>query len=105
MVAAAAPGCHRSREFFVAAGPGAAERLQEVILSAPAMSVVRLGEGRFEFARSLTIGVERLLLKGAGADRSVLSFRSQVHGSEGVLVTADGFVGEDFAVEDTRGDG
>ena len=37
-------------------------------------------------------------------DRSILSFSGQLQGAEGLLVTADDFVIEDLAIEDTIGD-
>jgi parallel beta-helix repeat protein len=37
-------------------------------------------------------------------DQSILSFRNQVQGAEGLLVSASDFTIEDLAIEDTRGD-
>ena len=37
-------------------------------------------------------------------DQSVLSFANQMQGAEGLLVTANDFVIEDLAIEDTIGD-
>ena len=43
-------------------------------------------------------------LGGAGADRSVLNFKDQIAGAEGLLVTANDFSISDLAIEDTAGD-
>jgi len=43
-------------------------------------------------------------IRGAGMAESILSFSIQIQGAEGLLVTADNFVIEDLAIEDTIGD-
>jgi parallel beta-helix repeat protein len=43
-------------------------------------------------------------IKGAGMDSSILSFKNQAQGAEGLLVSADDFVIQDLAIEDTVGD-
>jgi parallel beta-helix repeat protein len=43
-------------------------------------------------------------VRGAGEARTILSFAKQRRGAEGILVTANGVVLRDFAVEDTPGD-
>jgi parallel beta-helix repeat protein len=44
-------------------------------------------------------------VKGAGPDRTVLSFTGQTGSGEGLLITSDRVVLEGFAVENPRGDG
>ena len=44
-------------------------------------------------------------MKGAGQDKTILSFKGQKGAGEGLLVTSDGVTLRDFAVEDTKGDG
>jgi parallel beta-helix repeat protein len=44
-------------------------------------------------------------VRGAGANKTVLSFKGQKGAGEGLLVTSDDVVLRDFAVEDTKGDG
>ncbi|MEO1136489.1 MAG: parallel beta-helix domain-containing protein, partial [Pseudomonadota bacterium] len=61
-------------------------------------------EGRFAFDRSLSLTVDGVTLRGAGMDKSVLTFAGQVAGAEGLLVTASDFTIEDLAIEDTKGD-
>src|SRR3546814_14949206 len=43
-------------------------------------------------------------IKGAGMDKTVLSFAKQTSGAEGLLVTGDDFTLQDIALEDTKGD-
>ena len=60
--------------------------------------------GVHEITRSLSLSVPGVTIRGAGMDQSILSFRGQIQGAEGLLVTADDFAIEDLAIEDTVGD-
>jgi parallel beta-helix repeat protein len=94
-----------ARTIIVAAGPGAQERLQSALLDAKPGDVVAMGEGRFDLTDGLSLDVPRVTLRGAGRDKTVLSFKGQLGAGEGLLVTSDDVVLRGFAVEDTRGDG
>lgn len=85
-------------------GPGAQERVQEALILAEAGQVIEFAEGVFEFTRGLSLDVDRVTLKGRGMDKTIFSFKKQDAGSEGLIVTSDGVVLRDFAVEDTIGD-
>ena len=43
-------------------------------------------------------------IRGEGMDQTVLSFKNQVQGAEGMLINASDFTIEDLAIEDTVGD-
>jgi len=92
-------------EIAVEAGEGAAERLTEALITAKPGDTVRIGAGRFDLTDGLSLDVDDVVVKGAGPDRTVLSFKAQSGAGEGLLVTSDRVVLEDFAVEDTKGDG
>lgn len=92
-------------EIAVEAGEDAAERLTEALISAKPGDTVRIGAGRFDLTDGLSLDVDDVVVKGAGPDRTVLSFKGQSGAGEGLLVTSDRVVLEDFAVEDTKGDG
>lgn len=92
-------------EITVEAGEGAAERLTEALITAKPGDTVRISAGRFDLTDGLSLDVDDVVVKGAGPDRTVLSFKAQSGAGEGLLVTSDRVVLEDFAVEDTRGDG
>ena len=100
---AAAPAS--ARTIAVAAGPGAQERLQGALLDAKPGDTVAIGAGRFDLTDGLSLDVPRVTLRGAGRDKTVLSFKGQLGAGEGLLVTSDDVVLRGFAVEDTRGDG
>src|SRR4030095_17213171 len=54
--------------------------------------------------RSVSLTMDGVTLRGAGMDKTILSFKNQVAGAEGLLVTANDFTIEDLAIEDTKGD-
>lgn len=92
-------------EITVEPGEGASEKLLEALIMAQPGDTVMIAEGRYELTDGLSLDVDDVTVRGAGADRTVLSFKGQTGSGEGLLVTSDRVVLEDFAVEDTKGDG
>ena len=86
-------------------GPDAQRELQTALIEASSGDTIALASGTFELSMGLSLDVDDVTLRGAGMDATVLSFADQASGAEGLLVTSDGFVAEDLAVEDTAGDG
>ena len=74
------------------------------LLDAQPGDVIEIPEGTFAFDRSLSLTVDGVTIRGKGMDKSVLSFKNQIAGAEGLLVTANDFVIEDVAIEDAKGD-
>ncbi len=105
MLAVALPFHAVAADIVVEAGEGAAERLQEALISVEPGSAVKIGPGRFDLTEGLSLDVDNVKVQGAGAGQTVLSFKGQTGAGEGLLVTSDKVVLEDFAVEDTKGDG
>ena len=89
----------------VEAGPDAQERLQEALIIAEPGDTVEIGAGRFELTDGLSLDVDNVTVRGAGAGETILDFSNQVGSGEGLMVTSDDVVLRDFAVENTRGDG
>lgn len=81
---------------------------QEILLTqlidAKPGDVITIPEGRYSFDRGLSLTVDGVTIRGAGIDKTVLSFKGQVSGAEGLLVTASDFTIEDLAIEDSIGD-
>ncbi len=92
-------------EVVVNPGADAAERLQEALIEAVPGTRIRLPAGTYTFTRGLSLSVADVTIAGEGMDRTILSYRGQTAGSEGLTVTAGGFVLEDLAIEDAKGDG
>lgn len=89
----------------VAPGEGAQERLQEALILAAPGDEIELEAGRFELTDGLSLDVDGVTLRGAGADATVLDFTAQKDAGEGLLVTSDNVTLRDFAVENPKGDG
>lgn len=89
----------------VSPGPDVQEKLQEALIEAQDGDVVSLAAGVYELTEGLSLDVDGVTVRGAGMDATVLSFKGQLDAGEGLLVTSNKVLLEDFAVEDARGDG
>ena len=85
--------------------PDFANVLRQRLIDARPGDVIEVPAGRFSFDRSLSLRVDNVTLRGAGQDKSILSFKGQKAGAEGLLVNASHFTIENLAIEDSRGDG
>jgi parallel beta-helix repeat protein len=81
-----------------------ATKLQERLIDAKPGDVIEIPAGRYSFDRGLSLTVDGVTIRGAGHDKTVLSFKDQVSGAEGLLVTANDFTLENIGIEDTKGD-
>ena len=79
--------------------------LQERLLDAKPGDVIDIPAGRYALDRSLSLRVDGVTIRGAGMDKTVLSFKGQKSGAEGLIVNASGFTLENLAIEDSKGDG
>ncbi len=93
-----------ARTWRVRPGPDAQELLQGAFIQAEPGDTIRLTEGRYELWAGLSLDVDRVTLRGEGADRTILSFTGQRQGAEGILITSDDVTFRDFAVENAKGD-
>lgn len=84
--------------------PSYEEQLRLQLETAKPGDVIVIPEGVHNFKRSLTLNTDNVTIRGAGMDKSVLSFKDQIAGAEGLLVNASDFTIEDLAIEDTKGD-
>jgi len=80
------------------------KQLQLQLINAKPGDVITIPEGVHTINRGLSLNVSGVTLRGLGMDKSILSFRGQVQGAEGLLVNASDFTIEDLAIEDTPGD-
>jgi parallel beta-helix repeat protein len=86
-------------------GADAQERLQGALIEAKPGDTIEIDAGRFELTDGLSLDVDKVVVRGAGAGATILSFKGQKGAGEGLLVTSDDVVLRDFAVEDSKGDG
>ncbi len=91
----------------VALAPSATanDDLQKLLIEAKPGDVIEIGEGRFDFATPLSLDVDNVTLKGAGQDKTFISFKGQTAAGEGLLITSDGVTVTGFTMEDPKGDG
>lgn len=94
-----------AKTLAVAPGGDVQEKLQTALLDAKPGDVVQLAAGRYELTDGLSLDVDGVTVKGAGPDKTVLSFAGQKGAGEGLLITSDRVTVRDFAVENSRGDG
>ena len=78
-------------------------RLQDILVKAIPGDVVEFSEGMFRLARQIDIASDNITLRGQGPDKTILSFRGQQSGGQGIESTGNNFLVEDLAVEDTSG--
>jgi parallel beta-helix repeat protein len=88
------------------AGPSEFQKqLQMQLIQAKPGDVITIPAGVHSINRGLSLNVSGVTIRGEGMDKSILSFKNQVQGAEGLLVNAGDFTIEDLAIEDTAGDG
>jgi len=81
------------------------KQLQEQFLDAKPGTVIEVPAGHHALDRVLTLRASGVTVRGAGTDSSVLSFKNEISGPEGILVYGGDFTIENLTIEDTKGDG
>ena len=80
------------------------ESFRAALETAQPGDVIEIPAGTFSFDRSLIMNTDGVTIRGQGMDASVLSFKGQLAGAEGLSVSASDFTIEDLAIEDAIGD-
>ena len=80
--------------------------LQTELITVADGDTIHLPEGNFMFTKSLTMdGKKNVVIIGKGMDKTILSWRNQTEGAEGLHVSnGQNIVLQDFSVEDAKGD-
>ncbi len=89
--------------YKIGPGPDVQYRLQGRLIEAVPGDVIELEAGHYELKRQLDIVADNITIRGRGPDKTVLSFKKQDTGGQGIEATGDNFVLEGLAVEDTAG--
>jgi parallel beta-helix repeat protein len=97
-------GATQSPVISIKPGPEAQKQTQTALINAKPGTIIEFEEGKFDFTAQLSLTNQGVTIRGKGMDKTILSFKNQDQGSEGILVTADDFTVEDLAVEDAKGD-
>jgi parallel beta-helix repeat protein len=85
-------------------GANVQDEVQAALIKAKPGDTIQFAQGTFVFTKSLSLAVEKVTVRGRGMDKTILSFKRQDAGKEGLLVTRGHFLVEDLTVEDTKGD-
>ncbi|MBV8500442.1 MAG: right-handed parallel beta-helix repeat-containing protein [Paucibacter sp.] len=80
------------------------KQLQEQLLDAKPGTVVEIPAGNYHFDRGLSLRANGVTIKGAGMDKTIISFKDQQSGPEGLIVYGNDFHLEGLTIEDTKGD-
>lgn len=90
----------------LAAQPDLEKQLQTQLILAEDGDLIQLPEGIIRLDNTLSLdGKKNITLRGAGQDKTILSFKGQTQGAEGLKVTnAENIVLEQFTIEDSKGD-
>lgn len=83
------------------------KQLQRQLIMAEDGSVIELPAGQFQLSSTLSLeGKKNILIKGAGMDKTILNFKGQSEGAEGLRVSnAQDITIRDLTVQNTKGDG
>lgn len=82
------------------------KEIQTKLIEAEDGAVIEFPEGNFKFTGSLSLdGKNNITIKGAGIDKTVLSFAGQTDGAEGLKVNDCSNIRlENFTIQDSKGD-
>lgn len=86
-------------------GPDVQTVAQEALIVAEPGAIIQFEEGVYEFEMGLSLDIANVTIRGRGMDKTIFDFKKQEAGGEGLYVTANNVVLEDFAIIDTKGNG
>ncbi|MEO2047675.1 MAG: parallel beta-helix domain-containing protein, partial [Pirellulales bacterium] len=89
--------------YTVQPGADVQYRLQNILIQAVPGDIIQLEAARYHFLRQIDIATDNITLRGQGPEQTVLSFKGQYSGNQGIKATGDNFIIEGLAVEDTAG--
>jgi parallel beta-helix repeat protein len=77
--------------------------LQARVIDAVPGDVIQLEAGRYELQRQLDVAADNITIRGRGPEKTILTFKGQTAGGQGIEATGNNFTLEGLAVEDTAG--
>jgi len=91
-------------EIYLEPSLNSQEELQEALIVVKEGDTLKLGKGIYYFEDGLSLDVDNVTIEGAGMNETILDFKNQMSGAQGLLVTSDRVTLKDFAVADAKGD-
>ena len=82
------------------------KKIQTQLILAKDGSTVEITEGSFTMTKSLSLeGKKNITIRGKGMDKTILSFKNQTSGAEGIRISeCENIILEDLTVQDSKGD-
>jgi parallel beta-helix repeat protein len=82
------------------------KKLQTQLIMIENGANVEITEGSFSLTKSLSMdGKKNIIIRGKGIDKTILSFKNQTSGAEGIKITnCENITLEDLTVQDSKGD-
>ena len=93
-----------SKEIILYPNQNSEEEIQEALILLEPGDILTLSEGIFSFEDSLSLDIDNVTVRGYSSDKTILSFKGQLAGAQGFLVTSSKVTLKDFAIEDAKGD-
>ena len=92
--------------FFSLLFPNYEKDLQTMLILAEPGDTIHLGEGTFSIQGSLSMeGKQNIVIAGNGIDKTILSFKGQTDGAEGLRINnCKNITMVDFTIQDSKGD-
>lgn len=87
--------------------PNVQKKFQAQFIDVANGAVIELPEGNFSLQGSLWMDDKKnVTIKGAGENKTILNFKGQISGAEGIKITnSSNITVQDLTVQDTKGDG
>ena len=80
------------------------KEIQDALILAEPGDIIRLTAGTFNLEDSLSLDVDNIRIEGEGMNQTILNFKNQQSGAQGLSVTSDNVTLQDFSVQDAKGD-
>ena len=93
-----------SEEWIIKPGLNAQDEIQEALILAEPGDKILLSKGTYDLNHGLSLDVNNVSIIGEGMYETVLDFSAQETGAQGLLVTSDNVLMQDFAIENAKGD-
>ena len=93
-----------AKEIFIEPSDNSQEEVQTALIELSSGDILTLSPGTFVFEDGLSLDVDEVIVRGSGINETILDFKNQMSGAQGLLVTSDRVTLKDFAVTYAKGD-
>ena len=93
-----------AKEIFIEPSDNSQEEVKTALIELSSGDILTLSPGTFVFEDGLSLDVDEVIVRGSGINETILDFKNQMSGAQGLLVTSDRVTLKDFAVADAKGD-